>query len=184
MEINFGAWTPYTIGDEEESRLVDPSSHALVPVIDAVLAARDAAGFSASSVISELSAPCLEARSSIFAAAGELAKELPRSRRRVGDLVEECGSGWRLESARCSSFLPPFAGKRRGRRKESVASHGVIPNPVDYYPGSYFFFPTPDLPKRAKRSAFRLANGSGWNPSPGFRISRAFDLQRLSKQLS
>jgi hypothetical protein len=125
MEINFGAWTPYTIGGEEESQLVDPWSHALVPVIDAVLAARDVAGFSASSATSELSAPCLEARSSVFATATELAKELPPSRRRVGDFVEKCGSGRRIEPARCSSFLPPFAGKRRGRLKESVASHGV-----------------------------------------------------------
>ncbi len=57
MEINFGASAPYTVGVEEEFQLVDPTSLALVPVIEAVLAARDAAGLTEDSVASELSRP-------------------------------------------------------------------------------------------------------------------------------
>src|SRR5918992_4822286 len=92
METNFGATPAYTIGVEEEFQLVDPTSLALVPAIDSVLAARDAAGLPADSVASELSASCVEARSPVYGTVAELADELPALRRRVRDLVEECGA--------------------------------------------------------------------------------------------
>src|SRR5215210_9253534 len=91
METNFGASAPYTVGVEEEFQLVDPASLALVPAIDAVLAARDATGLPTTSVASELSASCLEARSPVCGTVSELAKELAAMRRRVQELVEGCG---------------------------------------------------------------------------------------------
>ena len=120
MEINFGASAPYTIGIEEEFQLVDPLSGALVPVVDAVLAARDVVGLSASSITSELSASSLEVRSSVFTTASELAKNLPLLRRRAGALVEECGS--RLAAAGTHPFsdatAQPITGEERYRRVE------------------------------------------------------------------
>jgi carboxylate-amine ligase len=91
MKTNFGASAPYTIGVEEEFQLVDPVTLALVPAIDDVLAGRDAARLSANSLTSELLASFLEARSPVYDTAAELAKELPILRRRVRDLVEQCG---------------------------------------------------------------------------------------------
>src|SRR5918994_3993786 len=90
MDLNFGASAPYTVGVEEEFQLLAPSSFALVPAIEGVLAARDAAGLSAGSITSELSASCLEVRSPIWGTVGELASKLPALRRRVKALVERC----------------------------------------------------------------------------------------------
>src|SRR5919107_5981460 len=90
MDLNFGASAPYTVGVEEEFQLVAPSSFALVPAIEDVLAARDAAGLSAGSITSELSASCLEARSPIWGTVAELASKLSDLRRRVRALVEGC----------------------------------------------------------------------------------------------
>src|SRR5918998_69212 len=90
MNLNFGVSAPYTMGIEEEFQLVDPSSLSLVPAIEDVLAARDAAGLSAGSITSELSASCLEVRSPIWGTVGELASKLPALRRRVQALVERC----------------------------------------------------------------------------------------------
>ena len=92
MNTNFGASTPYTVGVEEELQLVDPVTFALVPAIDAVLAARDATGLPKDSVVSELSASCVEVRSPAYATAADLADELPQLRRRVRGLVEAAGS--------------------------------------------------------------------------------------------
>ena len=41
METNFAETSAYTVGVEEEFQLIDPTSLALIPAIDAVLAARD-----------------------------------------------------------------------------------------------------------------------------------------------
>ena len=90
MNCNFGASALYTIGVEEEFQLVAPSSFALVPAIEDVLAARDAAGLSAGSITSELSASCLEIRSPICGTVAELASELPALRRRVQGITERC----------------------------------------------------------------------------------------------
>jgi glutamate---cysteine ligase / carboxylate-amine ligase len=92
MQTNFGASSPYTVGIEEEFQLVDAESFGLTPVIDTVLAARDAAGLPASSVTSELSASCLEVRSPVCNTVAELATELVTSRRKVRELVEGCGA--------------------------------------------------------------------------------------------
>lgn len=120
METSFGASTPYTVGIEEEFQLVDPVSGALVPIIDSVLAARDAAGLSESSVTSELSASCLETRSPIFNTVAELTERLPGLRRSVQDLVEECGG--RLAAAGTHPFSDAttqlITGYERYRRME------------------------------------------------------------------
>ncbi len=92
METNFGSSALYTVGVEEELQLVDPASLALVPLIDEVLAARDASGLPENSVASELSASCVEARSPAYDTVAELAARLPAMRRRVRDLVEGCGA--------------------------------------------------------------------------------------------
>ena len=92
METNFGQTSAYTVGVEEEFQLIDPTSHALIPAIDAVLAARGTTGLPPDSIASELSASCVEARSPIYGAVADLAKELPVLRRRVGDLAEGCGA--------------------------------------------------------------------------------------------
>ncbi len=102
MEINFGASAPYTVGVEEEFQLVDPGSLALTPKIEAVLAARDAAGLSAETVASELSASCLEVRSPVCATVPELTGELSAARSRVRKLVEGCGA--RLAAAGTHPF--------------------------------------------------------------------------------
>jgi glutamate---cysteine ligase / carboxylate-amine ligase len=102
MKTNFGASAPYTVGVEEEFQLVEAQSFGLTPVIDAVLAARDAAGIPASSVTSELSASCLEVRSPVCTTVAELATELASSRRRVRELVEGCGA--RLAAAGTHPF--------------------------------------------------------------------------------
>ena len=102
METNFGASAPYTVGVEEELQLVDPASLALVPAIDAVLAARDAAGLPEDSVASELSASCVEVRTTAHRTVSELAAELPALRRRVRALVEGCGA--RLAAAGAHPF--------------------------------------------------------------------------------
>src|SRR5215210_7465963 len=92
METSFGSTPAYTVGVEEEFQLVDPASHELVPAIEAVLAAREAAGLPADSVASELSASCVEMRSPIYETVAELATELPALRRRVRNLAEGCGT--------------------------------------------------------------------------------------------
>src|ERR687894_2870728 len=102
METNFRATPAYTVGVEEEFQLVDPASHKLVPAIEAVLAAREAAGLPEDSVASELSASCVEMRSPIYDTVAELATELPALRRRVRDLVEGCGA--RLAAAGAHPF--------------------------------------------------------------------------------
>src|SRR5918994_4978897 len=102
METNFGASAPYAVGVEEELQLVDPAPPALAPAIDAVLAARDAAGLPEDSVASELSASCLEVRTTAHRTVSELAAELPALRRRVRALVEGCGS--RLAAAGAHPF--------------------------------------------------------------------------------
>jgi carboxylate-amine ligase len=91
METNFGATPAYTVGVEEEFQLVDPTSLALTPAIDAVLAAREAAELPPDSLASELSASCVEARTPIYGTVAKLAGELPVQRRKVADLVEGCG---------------------------------------------------------------------------------------------
>jgi carboxylate-amine ligase len=120
METNFGATSAYTVGVEEEFQLVDPTSLALVPAIDAVLAARDAAGFPADSVASELSASCVEARSPVYGTVAELAVELPVMRRRMRDLVEGCDA--RLAAAGAHPFSDSteqeITGKERYHRVE------------------------------------------------------------------
>lgn len=102
METNFGATRPYTVGVEEEFQLVDPTSLALVPAIDRVLAARGTAGLPEDSVASELLASFLELRSPIYGTVAELAAELPELRRRVRDLAEGCGT--RLAAAGTHPF--------------------------------------------------------------------------------
>src|SRR5919112_1177178 len=120
METNFGATRAYTVGVEEEFQLVDPASHKLVPAIEAVLAAREAAGLPADSVASELSASCVEMRSPIFDTVAELATELPTLRRRVRDLAEGCGA--RLAAAGSHPFsestAQPITASERYRRVE------------------------------------------------------------------
>jgi carboxylate-amine ligase len=102
METNFGASMPYTVGVEEEFQLVDDQSLGLAPIIDAVLAARDAAGLPINSVTSELSASCLEMRSPVCNTVTELATELVSFRRKVRELVEGCGA--RLAAAGTHPF--------------------------------------------------------------------------------
>src|SRR3712207_1365172 len=92
METNFGETSAYTVGVEEEFQLIDPTSLALIPAIDAVLAARETTGLPPDSIASELSASCVEARSPIYGAVADLAKELPILRRKVSDLAEGCGA--------------------------------------------------------------------------------------------
>ena len=118
METNFGASAPYTVGVEEELQLVDPASLALVPAIDAVLAARHTAELPEDSIASELSASCVEVRSPAYGTVAELGAKLPTLRRRVRDLVEGCGA--RLAAAGAHPFSEATAqeitGKERYRR--------------------------------------------------------------------
>jgi len=120
METNFGATSAYTVGVEEEFQLVDPTSLALVPAIDSVLAARDAAGLPADSVASELSASCVEARSPVYGTVAELGDGLPVLRRRMRDLVEGCDA--RLAAAGTHPFSDSteqeITGKERYHRVE------------------------------------------------------------------
>jgi glutamate---cysteine ligase / carboxylate-amine ligase len=123
MELNFGASAPYTVGVEEEFQLVGPSSFALVPAIEDVLAARDAAGLFAGSITSELFASCLEARSPVCGTVAELASELTALRRRVRGLVERCEV--RLAAAGTHPFSdataqPITAGERYRRVEEEM----------------------------------------------------------------
>jgi carboxylate-amine ligase len=115
METNFGASAPYTVGVEEELQLVDPVSLALVPAIDAVLAARDAAGLPEDSVASELSASCVEVRTPACGTVAELAAELPTLRRRVRGLVEGCGA--RLAAAGAHPFSEATAQRITDRER-------------------------------------------------------------------
>jgi carboxylate-amine ligase len=121
MEINFGDTAPYTVGIEEELQLVDPASLALVPAIDAVLAARHTAELPEDSIASELSASCVEVRSPVYGTVAELAAELPFLRRRLRDLVEGCGA--RLAAAGAHPFSKATAqqitGKKRYRRVDN-----------------------------------------------------------------
>jgi glutamate---cysteine ligase / carboxylate-amine ligase len=118
METNFGATPAYTVGVEEEFQLVDPTSHGLVPAIDAVLAASAAAGLPAGSIASELSASCVEMRSPIYGTVAELATELPNLRKKVGVLAEGCGA--RLAAAGSHPFsestVQPITAKDRYRK--------------------------------------------------------------------
>jgi carboxylate-amine ligase len=115
METNFGASAPYTVGVEEELQLVDPDSLALVPAIDAVLAARDVAGLPADSVASELSASCVELRSPAYDTVAELAAELPALRRRLRELVEGCGA--RVAAAGAHPFSEATAQEITGKER-------------------------------------------------------------------
>ena len=115
MEINFGASAPYTVGVEEELQLVDPQSLALVPAIDAVFAARDAAGLPADSVASELSASCVELRSPAYGTVAELAADFPVQRRRLRDLVEGCGA--RVAAAGAHPFSEATAQEITGKAR-------------------------------------------------------------------
>jgi carboxylate-amine ligase len=120
MDLNFGGSAPYTIGIEEEFQLVAPSSFELVPAIEDVLAARDAAGLSAGSITSELSASCLEVRSPVWGTVAELASKLSDLRRRVRALVERCEV--RLVAAGTHPFsdatAQPITASERYRRVE------------------------------------------------------------------
>ncbi len=118
METSFGATPAYTVGVEEEFQLVDPSSRVLVPAIDAVLAARGAAGLPADSVASELSASCVEMRSPIYGTVAELGKELPILRRRIRGLAEGCGAGLAAAGSHpfSESTAQPITGKDRYRK--------------------------------------------------------------------
>jgi glutamate---cysteine ligase / carboxylate-amine ligase len=102
METNFGASPPHTVGVEEEFQLVHPSTLALTPKIEAVLAARDAAELPADAVASELSASCLETRTPACATVAELTGELSGLRRRVAKLA--VGAGARLAAAGAHPF--------------------------------------------------------------------------------
>ncbi len=102
METNFGGSAAYSVGIEEEFQLLDPSSFALTPAIDDILAVRDGAGFSPDTVASELSASCLEMRTPVYGTVAELAADLPALRRKVRDLVEGCGA--RLAAAGTHPF--------------------------------------------------------------------------------
>jgi carboxylate-amine ligase len=115
METNFGASTPYTVGVEEELQLVDPRSLALVPAIEAILAARDTAGLPADSVASELSASCVELRSPAYDTVAELAEDLPLQRRRLRDLVEGCGA--RVAAAGAHPFSEATAQEITGKAR-------------------------------------------------------------------
>jgi glutamate---cysteine ligase / carboxylate-amine ligase len=115
MEINFGDTAPYTVGIEEELQLVDPASLALVPAIEAVLAARHAAELPEDSIASELSASCVEVRSPVYGTVAELAAELPFLRRRLRDLVEGCGA--RLAAAGAHPFSEATAQQITGKKR-------------------------------------------------------------------
>ena len=115
MEINFGASAPHTVGIEEEFQLVDPASLALVPAIDAILAARGASELPEDSIASELSASCVELRSPVYGTVAELAAELPFLRRRLRDLVEGCGA--RLAAAGAHPFSKATAQQITGKER-------------------------------------------------------------------
>lgn len=120
MEINFGGSAPYSIGIEEEFQLLDPSSFALTPAIDDVLAARNGVDLSPETVGSELSASCLEMRTPVYGTVAELATGLPVLRREVRELVEGCGV--RLAAAGTHPFSDSteqrITGKKRYREVE------------------------------------------------------------------
>jgi glutamate---cysteine ligase / carboxylate-amine ligase len=118
METNFGATRAYTVGIEEEFQLVDPVSRALVPAIDAVLAAREAAGLPADSIASELSASCVEMRSPIYDTVAELATELPNLRQRVRNLAQGCGACLAAAGSHpfSESTVQPITAKDRYRK--------------------------------------------------------------------
>src|ERR687890_472099 len=102
MKTEFGASAPYTVGIEEEFQLVDPTTWELSPLIDRVLAKREAAGLAPDSLASELSSSCVELRSPVCGTVAQLARELPVLRRRVRALVEGCGA--RLAAAGTHPF--------------------------------------------------------------------------------
>ena len=115
MKIAFGASPPYTVGIEEEFQLVDPATWELTPLIERVLATREAAGFAADSLASELSSSCLELRSPVRGTVAELARELPVLRRRVRDLVDRCGA--RLAAAGTHPFSDATAQQITGAER-------------------------------------------------------------------
>src|ERR671912_4205 len=87
MESGFGATAPYTVGVEEEFQLVDPSSRGLTPAVEGVLAA----GNGTNLITSELSKSCVGMLSPVFASAADLARELPKLRRKVRELARSRG---------------------------------------------------------------------------------------------
>lgn len=87
METNFGSSPPYTVGIEEEFQLVDPITRELSPRIDDVLAAGEGLGW----ISSELSQSCVELVSPVFDNTPEIGIELPKLRRKLGELARECG---------------------------------------------------------------------------------------------
>jgi glutamate---cysteine ligase / carboxylate-amine ligase len=115
MKTKFGASAPYTVGIEEEFQLVDPATWELTPLIERVIAAREAAGLAAGSLASELSSSCLELRSPVRGTVAELARELPVLRRRVRDLVERCGA--RLAAAGTHPFSDATAQQITGAER-------------------------------------------------------------------
>jgi carboxylate-amine ligase len=115
MERNFGDTAPYTVGIEEEFQLVDPTSLALVPAIDAILAARGASELPEDSIASELSASCVELRSPVYGTVAELAADLPSLRRRLRALVEGCGA--RLAAAGAHPFSKATAQQITGKER-------------------------------------------------------------------
>src|SRR5918997_1540813 len=118
MSTTSGAPPAYTVGVEEEFQLVDPASHKLVPAIEAVLTARDAAGLPEDSIASELSASCVEMRSPIYDTVAELATELPALRRRVRDLAEVGGAHLAAAGSHpfSESTAQPITAKERYRK--------------------------------------------------------------------
>src|SRR5918998_190150 len=88
MEDAFGVGRPYTVGVEEEFKLLDPFSGALIPAVERVIAAGDGTSL----VTSELSRSCVEMVSPVYETVSDLARELPGLRREVAALARDGGA--------------------------------------------------------------------------------------------